>query len=700
MNHSQLLPTFGLSASSRLTGRVLALAVGSALTATAVAQTSDTELAPVVVTATRVPQSSFDLPLAIDSVDSQQIQQGQAQTSLSETAQRIPGVVVNDRQNYAQGAQISSRGFGARAAFGVRGVRLLMDGIPLTMPDGQGEPSLFSLGSAQRIEFLRGPFSALYGNSSGGVIQAFTADGPKTPTLSDKLTFGSYSTTRNDTQLGGQAGDLNYLADFEHFETSGYRAHSAAHWNHLNAKLTWQASDSQRLELLVNTLDQPDTQDPLGLTEAQMNTDPRQAVDNAYTYNTRKSVRHRQAGLVYNWQVSANDSLRLLGYGGRRHVTQYLPFSGSFGLSSGGVVDLDRGFNGADARWTHKTALASRPLQWSLGVNYDSMTDRRRGFVNNDGDLGALRRDEDDRVYNIDQYLQGEWDFAQRWSLTAGVRHSFVKFDSRDYFITSTNPNDSGAVHFQSTNPVVGLLYHLTPAINLYANIGRGFETPTFAELAYRPDGGTGLNFDLKPSTSRNYEAGIKAFLGDTTEAKLALFHIDTRNEIVVANASSGRTSYKNGGDTKRDGAELSLQSDLGRGFSTYAAYTYLSARFDGGTLDGHQLPAVPRSDLYGELRWDHAKSGFYTVLDGRVQSKVYVDDTDSAAAAGYAVADWRAGFAQQPRHWRFDEFVRVNNLFDRHYVGAIVVADSHGRYYEPAPGRNYLVGVSAAYRF
>ncbi|WP_097462198.1 TonB-dependent receptor family protein [Mangrovitalea sediminis] len=686
----------------RFKRRATCLALGCTLANTVFAQgaTTTTQLAPVVVTATRIPQSSFDLPLSIDSVDSQQIHQGQAQTSLSETAQRIPGVVVNDRQNYAQGPQISSRGFGARAAFGVRGVRLLMDGIPLTMPDGQGMPSVLSLGSAQRIEFLRGPFSALYGNSSGGVIQAFTADGPRTPRLSHELTLGSYSTSRNDTQLGGQAGGLNYLMDYEHFETSGYRAHSAAHWNHVNAKFRYRIDDRHNLELLLNGLDQPDTQDPLGLTRAQMEADPRQAVDKAYTYNTRKSVRHRQAGLVYNAQLTANDSLRLLGYGGQRHVTQYLPFSGTWGLSSGGVVDLNRHFQGADARWTHQTTLASTPLRWTLGLNYDGMTDRRRGFVNNNGDQGALRRDEDDTVYTIDQYLQGQWDFARRWSLTAGVRHSFVKFDSRDYFITSTNPDDSGSLRFRSTNPVIGVLYHLTPAVNLYANYGHGFETPTFAELAYRPDGSTGLNFDLKPSTSRNYETGIKAFLGDATEAKLALFHIDTHDEIVVANASAGRTSYKNGGDTRRDGVELSMQSDLDHGFSTYLAYTYLDARFNGGTLDGRQLPAVPHSDAYGELRWDASHSGFYSVLDGRVQSRVYVDDVNSASAAGYTVADWRAGFSQTPRHWRFDEFVRVNNLFDRQYVGAIVVADKNGRYYEPAPNRNFLVGVKAAYTF
>ena len=678
-------------------------ATGLLITGTAAADGTGGEqpLPSIVVTATRVPQSSFDLPMSIDSVDQQTIEQGQPDVNLSEMAQRIPGVVVQDRANYAQGVQVSSRGFGARASFGVRGVRLLLDGIPLTMPDGQGEPSVFSLSSAGRIEFLRGPFSSLYGNSSGGVIQAFTRDGPATPTFQGSLRAGSYGTIHGDVQAGGQMGGLNYLLDLEQFNTDGYRDHSATRWTHFNGKLTYQITGNQKVELLLNGIDQPKAEDPLGLTKAQYDADPRQAVSNAYLYDSRKTVSHRQGGLVYTNAITGADTLRVLGYVGTRQVTQYLPFGGGFGLSSGGVVDLDRGFNGIDARWTHAGHLAGQPLTWTAGVSYDYMKDHRKGFVNNNGTVGALRRKEDDQVYNVDEYLQGQWDFAKDWSLTAGVRHSDVEFQSTDYFITKTNPNDSGGVSFQSTNPAVGLLYHLTSSINVYANYGEGFETPTFAELAYRPDGATGLNFALQPSSSRNYEAGVKAFVGADSVAKLAFFHIDTDNEIVVDQANSGRTSYMNAGKTRRDGLELSIDGDLGHHFTTALAYSFIDARFVGGALDGNQLPAVPQSSLYGEVRWEYPQAaGFYTVFDGRWNDRIYVDEANSASAAGYATFDWRAGLSQHPGHLRFDEFVRVDNLADRKYVSAIIVGDSNGRYYEAGPGRNVLAGVTVAYSF
>ena len=678
-------------------------ATGLMITGTAAADGTggEQDLPSIVVTATRVPQSSFDVPASIDSVDQQTLEQGQPDVSLSESAQRIPGVVVQDRANYAQGVQISSRGFGARAAFGVRGVRLLMDGIPLTMPDGQGEPSVFSLTSAGRIEFLRGPFSALYGNSSGGVIQAFTRDGPQRPTFQGSLKAGSYGTVHGDVQAGGQMGGLNYLLDLAHFDTDGYRDHSATRWTHFNGKLSYQITGSQKVEVLLNGIDQPKTEDPLGLTKADYDADPRQAVVNAYTYNSRKTIYHRQGGIVYMNDITSADTIRVLGYGGTRAIKQYLPFGGSFGLSSGGVVDLDRDFHGVDGRWTHAGHLAGRPLTWTVGVSYDYMNDHRKGYVNNNGTIGVLRRNEDDDVYNIDEYAQGQWDFAKDWSLTAGVRHSDVQFNSSDHFVTNTNPNDSGGVDFQSTNPAVGLLYHLTDSVNLYANYGEGFETPTFAELAYRPDGTTGLNFDLQPSTSRNYEAGVKAFVGTDSIAKLAFFHIDTDNEIVVAQAQAGRTSYMNAGKTRRDGLELSIDGNLGHHFTTALAYSFIDARFVGGALDGNQLPAVPQSNLYGELRWSYPQiAGLYTVLDGRWKDRIYVDDANSASASGYATFDWRAGFSQHPGNLRLDEFIRIDNIADRKYVSAIIVGDGNGRYYEAGPGRNLLVGVSMAYTF
>lgn len=670
-------------------------------------------LAPIVITPTREAQSSFDVPASVDVLGQTQIQTAQPQVNLSETLVRVPGIVAQNRQNYAQDLQISSRGFGARASFGVRGVRLFADGIPLTSPDGQGQSGTFDLGSAERIEVLRGPFSALYGTSSGGVIALFTEDGPPEPTLTLSGGAGSFDTSTLGAKFGGDFGSWNFIGSLSRFDTDGYREHSAARRDQVNTKLRYDISDDASLTFVALALDQPETQDPLGLTQAQAESDPRSVVPEALQFDTRKSVRHDQQGLVYESRLSERTSVRLLGYLGNRQVQQFLAFDGANVNSSGGVVDLDRKFAGVDARVTHRTTLSAQPLMLTAGVAYDNQEERRRGFVNNDGAAGALRRDEDDRVYNVDEYVQAEWQFASKWRALAGVRHSTVKFKVEDHFVV-LNPDDSGSVTHRSTSPVLGVLYHLNPSVNLYANAGRGFETPTFAELAYRPDGGPGPNFALEPAESNNYEVGLKSIVGDDRRLNLALFRIDTKNEIVVANNIGGRTRFQNAGRTERRGAELALEAGLGGGFTGYVALAYIDAGYAEpfqtcvGAVPcttitipaGNKIPGIPKATAYGEVLWRHPTSGFHTALEARWSDEIFVNDQNSESADSYTVVNWRAGFEHSFGRLAVSEFVRVDNLFDKRYIGSVIVNAAGGRYYEPAPDRNYFVGVQASYRF
>lgn len=681
------------------------------------ARSQDTQQKPallpeVSVSATRVARDSMDLPVSIDTIDQQTIREDNAQVNLSEVLNRVPGIAAQNRQNYAQDLQISSRGFGARSAFGVRGVRLIADGIPATMPDGQGQAASFNLSSAQRIEVLRGPFSSLYGNAAGGVVQIFTADGPREPTFAASMLFGSYGTWKAGVQAGGQIGALNLLIDASRFETDGYRDHSAARRDHVNAKLRYDLGSAGKLTLVLNALDQPETQDPLGLTAAQVAQNPRQAVANAYTFNTRKSIAQTQAGLTYELPLSANDTLHARVYTGDRQVTQHLAIPlgvQAAATHSGGVVDLDRGYYGVGLRWTHERKLAGRLFTFSAGVDHDRMDERRKGFINNNGVTGALKRDEDDKVSNTDFYAQAEWQLTQRLDLLFGVRHSRVKFDSRDYFIAAGNPNDSGAVDYARTTPAAGITYKITPVLNAYANVGKGFETPTFAELAYRPGGGTGLNFALKPSNSLHREIGIKALTGDHGRINLALFRIDVKDEIVVNSAAGGRTDFKNAAGTKREGFELAWQQKLPHGFETAWSWTLLDATFKQSFTSGappitvnagNKLPGVAANLLYGEVVWRHAASGFHAGVELKHSGKVYVNDQNSESASAYTVWNLRAGLQQRGKGWKLTEFVRIDNVADRNYIGSVIVADGNGRFYEPAPGRNWLIGINAEMSF
>lgn len=660
----------------------------------------------VVVSATRGPRPSLEIPASVDRLYAEEIREGRPQVDLSESLGRVPGIVVQNRQNYAQDLQISSRGFGARSTFGVRGIRLIADGIPATMPDGQGQAATFALGSAERIEVLRGPFSSLYGNASGGVIVIETEDAPERPFAQTSLSFGTYDTWRGALKAGGRRGPAGLLAELSRFETEGYRAHSAARRDHLNAKLKYALSPDTALTVVGNSLRQPETQDPLGLTRAQVEQDPRQASAVAFTFNTRKTVDQDQVGTSVTHRLGGGASLQATVYGGTRFVEQYLaiPLVVQQGARhSGGVVNLDRDFGGGALRYSSGPGVA----RFSAGAEYERMDERRRGFLNNNGVAGALKRDEDDTVSSADLYAQGEWQFDERWSAHAGVRTSRVRFRSEDFFITEFNPDDSGARAYRATTPLAGIVYRLRKNVSVYGNLGRGFETPTFAELAYRstgPDGG-GLNFALEASRSRHGELGVKAVFPGLGRASAALFDVATRDEIVVDENAGGRTTFKNAGRTERRGLELGAETQLAGPWQAQLAYTALRAVFEdgfatpGGAVPaGSLLPGVPRTQLYGAVSYRAAS--FFARLEALRKGRVAVNDRNSEFAEAFTVANLVFGLAQTGERWTLSEFVRIDNFTDRNYVGSVIVNDGNGRYYEPSPRRTMMLGVQANLRF
>ncbi|NOU41929.1 MAG: TonB-dependent receptor [Methylotenera sp.] len=651
--------------------------------------------APVVVTGTRVEQNSFDLPMSINAISGEDIREGQQQVHLSETAARIPGVVVNNRNHGAQELSISTRGFGPRAQFGVRGIRLYADGIPLTMPDGQGQTGTFNLDTADRIEFLRGPFSALYGNSSGGVVQIFTKNGGPENELSGTAFYGSYSTHREALTYSGKMDKVDYVLNASHYETNGYRTHSANKRDMLHAKIGIQLSDDSKITLVVTDLDQPDTKDPGGLTLAEFKRDPSLARTNAVANNMHKEIKHTQAGVILDHKISDTDLIKVTAYYGTRENLQFL-----FNNTASGY---DRDFGGTDIRWNHSGQLADRPFNFTAGINYDSMRDDRYNYggtkKGNIVSTSTLNRSEINKAYNVDQYAQAEWKFHDQWDLHAGIRHSRVTFDNTDKKAHAYDDK----ITYAKTMPVVGMTYKVTPVFNLYANAGKGFETPTFVEQAYNDDTSpTGNNPNIKPSSSTNYEIGAKAFLTDSTLLNLAIFNVKTEKEIVV-DSGNVVTVYKNAGDTERKGLELSLDSDLGNNFKGYLAYTYLNAEFKdafGLVESGNKIPGTYSDRIYAELSWKHPDSGFNTAIEGIHSSKTYVNDTNTAEADAYTVFNWRGGFTQKVNNWKFNEFVRLENITNRDYIVNVRSNDSGLRFYEPGLPSNWAVGLNASYIF
>ena len=699
-----------------------ALAVGP-MVRTAHAQ-SDTygdpalQLNTVVVTATRIAQDSQALPMSVDRIGRAALHEGQLQVNLSESLDTVPGVSVQSRQNYAQDLQISSRGFGARSSFGVRGVRLYSDGIPGTMPDGQGQFSQFDLGSADHIEVLRGPFSALYGNSSGGVIAVFTQDGPPGSELGSTLEYGSLNTQRYAALVAGDTGPVNYIMDLSHFQTDGYRRHSEAQRNLLNSKVRVKLDDVSQVTFVANAIETPFVQDPLGLTRAQVVADPIQAGIGANMFNTRKSLTQEQLGLTYDRDVGEHDSLVAMVYSGHRQTTQIqaIPLATQAAPTSpGGVIDLARNYSGTDLHFSDHRDFLGTTLTATAGVSYDELDEHRRGYLNYIGaDLGvegALRRYETNLVHDLDEYFQAQWDLTQKLHATAGIRNSVVDIGSHSHLSVSGALPLSGT-RYSATNPVAGVSYGITDHISTYASFGRGFETPTLNELAYRSINGSlpGLNFGLQPARSNDYEVGVKA-RGAHFQAEAAVFFIRTEDELGVLQNSGGRSVYENIGATQRQGAELGVTALLPANFEARVAYSYLQAVVEdayagcAGTpcaptviAAGNYLPAVPQNILYAGLTWRNAPSGFFATAETLVRSRIYADDRNSGYAGGYWTENLRAGFEQKRPGWQTSEALRIENLLNKAYSGSVIVNDANSRFFEPAPGFGVFVMFEAKY--
>ncbi|HBT1554647.1 TonB-dependent receptor [Klebsiella pneumoniae] len=681
----------------------------------AAAQAADEQT--MVVTAAPTTVSELDTPAAVSVVNGDEMRQAAPRVNLSESLGAVPGLQVQNRQNYAQDLQLSIRGFGSRSTYGVRGLRIYVDGIPATMPDGQGQTSNIDIGSVDTIEVLRGPFSALYGNSSGGVINVTSQTGTQPPTVEASSYYGSFGTWHYGMKAtgavgdGSHAGDVDYTVSTNRFTTHGYRDHSGARKNLANARLGVRINDVSKLTLLLNSVDIK-ANDAGGLTADEWRDNPRQS-PRGDQYNTRKNTRQTQAGLRYERQLSAQDDLSVMMYAGERETTQFqsIPRAPQLKPShAGGVIDLTRHYQGIDTRLTHRGELLV-PVTLTAGLDYENMSERRKGYENfvmvngapQYGEQGALRRNERNLMWNVDPYLQTQWQLTDKLSLDAGVRYSSVWFDSNDYYITPGNGDDSGDASYHKWLPAGSLKYALTDAWNVYLSAGRGFETPTINELSYRSDNQSGLDFGLKPSTNDTVEIGSKTRIGNGLFTA-ALFQTNTDNEIVVDSSSGGRTSYKNAGKTRRQGMELGLDQQFGESWRLKAAWTWLDATYrtnvcDDASCNGNRIPGIARNMGYASFGYQ-PEQGWYAGSDIRYMSDIMANDENTAKAPSWTVVGLTTGYKWSYGRMDMDLFGRIDNLFDREYVGSVIVNESNGRYYEPAPGRNYGIGLNLAWRF
>lgn len=682
-------------------------------------------LDPVVITGSSSQRRAFDAPYAIDVVDAATVRAAGPGVNLSESLARVPGLTIRNRSNYAQDLQISSRGFGARATFGVRGLRLYTDGIPATMPDGSGSVTHFDLASAQRLEVLRGPFSALYGNSSGGVIALFTA--PSTAREAELgLDMGRYGLRQYRASVAAPLdGGWDLRAGYSAFETDGFRPHAQARRNLATARLGWRG-EFDSLVLQLSSLSQP-ADDPLGLTREQFDADPLQTADPAIQFDTRKTARQDQLGLAWRHRFGADGALRELavtGYFGQRGVMQWqaIPVAPQGSpRHPGGVIDLDRDYRGLDARLSWQFGS----LRAVAGLNAEDQDEHRRGYENFRpgtpdpvlGVTGALRRDEDNTARTREVYAQADWALTPRLNASAGVRAGRLRYRTADHYVAPGNPDDSDARSFRYTNPVAGLSFAADESLNLYVSMGRGYEAPTLNELAYRADGATGFNTALSPMTSRQVEIGAKwrhAPSGLRVDA--ALFRADTRDEIGVLTNAGGRSTFQNVGRTRREGLELGLAWTIAPTWRAALSATWLNARYRDGFLTCTATPCLAADtpvDAGNRIAGTTARSGFAELVwlpssatefgvEAVGQSSTPANDLGTASAAGWGIVNLRAlhryRLAGDDR--TLDLLARLDNAFDRRYAGSVIVNEGNARYFETASPRSAMIGLRLRQRW
>lgn len=694
------------------------------------AETSEaaSEVDPVVVSASTRATRLQDAPFAASVVDSRTLRAAGPMVNLSEAMARVPGLVVNNRNNYAQDLQISSRGFGARATFGVRGLRLYTDGIPATMPDGQGQVGHFDLASAQRIEVIRGPFSALYGNAAGGVISLVSQ--PITERFFESsLDVGSNALYQVRVAGGAPISEtLSMSASASSLHTDGPRDRSAADRHLGNVKAEWRLPHDRIVAQLSHHVQQ--AQDPLGLSRPQFDADPEQVTPEARQYNTRKNLNQTQLGTSWQHrftQAGALQESQLVAYAGRRTVTQYQSIAaGTQGTNpltsrhSGGVVDFDRDYMGLDGRlnwrWTNVDLVT--------GLNMEDQYDARRGYLNYTGSSsaplygvkGTQRRDEANSARTREAYAQAEWAFLPDWAATAGLRSGQVTMVSKDSYVVGTNVDDSGTMRFHYNTPVLGLRWKASPTLTLHAGAGRGFESPTLGELAYRPDGSGGFNTALQPQTSRHAEIGSKWRPTPGTALDATLFVVNTSNEIGALSNSGGRATFQNVGHTQRKGLELSGQWRLSPQWRTAAAFTWLDASYRDNFLTcagtpcttatapvaaGNRIAGTQKQNAFAELVWQ-PKRGMEAGLEWQARSRTAVNDRNSDFAAGWGIVNvrWLQRFQLDAKGSAIEVLARVDNVGDKRYAGSVIVNDGNGRFFETAAGRNALVSVRYLHGF
>ena len=666
---------------------------------------SASEIETIVVEATRMSRPLDQVPGAVSVVSQDEIQLGRQQLGLDEALTRVPGLFMQNRYNFAQDLRISIRGFGARAAFGIRGIKILVDGIPETLPDGTGQVDSIDLGATRNIEVIRGPSSSLYGNASGGVISITSEDGPEVPFISARLAAGENDFQKLQMKAGGQTDRVNYFLSLSDTEIDGYRAHSQAENTQFSGRFNFDLGNERSLLAVVNTTDQPISNDPGGINAAQAAADPSSARDRNVAYDTGEALDQERIGFVYSTPIGDSGELAARTYLVWRDFQNKLP---QFPVAD--AVDLERFFAGGGVTYTRTGTLGGMPNRLIMGFDTDDQDDERKRFLNDQGTLGPLLFDQDENFTARGVFLQNELSLSDQLQFTLGLRYDEVEYSVTDNFLG--DGDDSGRREMDDVSPMLGIVYGLSPTLSLYGTVSTAFETPSTTDFA-NPSGGGGFNPTLNPQSATNFEVGLRGTVGDRHYYELAVFDVNVDDELVPTDVD-GRNFFENAGESSRTGIELAFVSNPTDRIRASLSYAYTDFEFDdfrvvsvdaGGVptvvddFSGNVIPGTVEHLLFGEVSYTHP-SGWFGAFDLLYVGEQFANNANTVEVDAYTVANVRVGFERAIGSTIVSPFFGINNLFDESYNANIRLNAFGARYFEPAPDQNIYAGVSVRFDF
>jgi iron complex outermembrane recepter protein len=644
------------------------------------------ELQPVTVSSSRFTAKDIQTPMSITVIDQSRIQIGQSKMSIFESLGAVPGVFAMNSENFNQDLRISIRGFGARAAFGIRGIKVIVDGIPESIPDGTSKLGNLDVGTMERMEIIKGPSSGLYGNASGGVISIFT-ENPTSPFAEIQTQIGAYGLQRYQFKAGQTVNKLTYFVSASRLTSTGFRDHSALERNFFNGKLIYNFSENIKLTFLANHVSSPKAEDAGGLTQADIDKNRRQARQQNIDFDASETFKQSRVALIYDQKINAKHAINA------RVFYLNRDFNSKQALEASGQIAFQRTFAGGGFNYQFTT----NKYRLKMGLDLENQQDNRQRYDNKKGgERSTLRLDQDEEFRNIGVFLLQELNILPQLKLSLNTRFDDIQLKISDKFLS--DGNQSATQSFQRFSPMVGLSFSPTLSSAIYTNISTNFETPSLNELSNNPLGTGGFNPNLNPQKSRNYELGYKGILGKKFRADVSLFYIEVEDEIVPYQlvGQVGRTYFRNAGLSERKGLELGLTYKILAGLTTYFNYTYSDFQYKSyqttaGKFDGNILPGIPKHNIYGEIRY-FPRMGIYAIAQVRSISKIYADDANSAQNEGYVTVNLRAGYQYKIGNLQIEPFVGVNNLLNEIYNANVQINATANRYFEPAQG-SFLFG-------